>query len=737
MRTNLPVTQNEYLLKDGDTIVSRTDLKGRITYVNRAFLDASGFVEAELIGQPHNLVRHPDMPAEAFEDLWRTLAEGRAWTGLVKNRRKNGDFYWVVANATPVREGNQVVGYMSVRTRPSREQVQAAEALYQRMRNGEAQGLKVHEGQAVRTGLPAVWRNASAALDRLGLRGKLGLAATLGLAGTGLAGWAGATQSLALGLTAGACSVLMAVSVLRTAWGVVRKVASAEHHFENFGEAKFDGVVDASGHDEVAKLMMALKRVQIRLGFEFSDTKRIAEESQRVLQALDVAAMPVRIADAQGTMIYVNKALSHILHRDADAFRATLGRFDPDKILGESVGVFYANPEEALTRLRNLRQQVSVRLQLGGRTYDVTTTPIMTASGEQMGTVGQWHDMTEQLAAEAEIGQLAAMAMDGDFTLRVGLDDKSGFYREIGERFNGLVDSVSGTIVEVRSAASHLTAAAGQVSATSQALSMAASEQAASVEQTTASLQEMASSVKQNAENAHLTDGMAVKASQEAVQGGDAVNLTVGAMKTIARKISIVDDIAYQTNLLALNAAIEAARAGEHGKGFAVVAAEVRKLAERSQVAAAEIGELARQSVGQAESAGVLLTSMVPAINKTSELVQEIAAASGEQAGSVSQISSAMDHLSQSTQQNASASEELSATAEELSAQASQLEDLMGRFQLIEDTAEPARPAPTARRTGSPGAGRAAPARKAPARSGAAQSSRHAVDADEAAFAPF
>ena len=138
MRTNLPITNQEYLLRDGMNIVSRTDLKGRITYINDDFIEASGFTEAELIGEPHNLVRHPDMPEEAFADLWSTLKAGRPWTGLVKNRCKNGDFYWVVANATPVREGGTVVGYMSVRTRPSRDQVSAAEQLYRRFREGTA-----------------------------------------------------------------------------------------------------------------------------------------------------------------------------------------------------------------------------------------------------------------------------------------------------------------------------------------------------------------------------------------------------------------------------------------------------------------------------------------------------------------------------------------------------------------------------------------------------------------------
>jgi methyl-accepting chemotaxis protein len=188
---------------------------------------------------------------------------------------------------------------------------------------------------------------------------------------------------------------------------------------------------------------------------------------------------------------------------------------------------------------------------------------------------------------------------------------------------------------------------------------------------------------------------MASKTSKEAVDGGKAVNDTILAMKQIASKIGIIDDIAYQTNLLALNAAIEAARAGEHGKGFAVVAAEVRKLAERSQQAAKEIGELAGSSVSTAERAGRLLSEIVPSILKTSELVQEIAAASAEQSDSVVQIGGAMGQLSKATQQNASASEELAATSEELSGQAQQLQDSVAFFKTAEETPRSsARPMP-------------------------------------------
>ncbi|WP_044103057.1 methyl-accepting chemotaxis protein, partial [Xanthomonas citri] len=178
------------------------------------------------------------------------------------------------------------------------------------------------------------------------------------------------------------------------------------------------------------------------------------------------------------------------------------------------------------------------------------------------------------------------------------------------------------------------------------------------------------------------TDSMAAKAASEAADGGDTVRATVVAMKEIAKKIGIIDDIAYQTNLLALNAAIEAARAGEHGKGFAVVAAEVRKLAERSQIAAQEIGEVAESSVELAESAGRVLGEMVPSIRRTSDLVQEIAAASEEQTAGVSQINTAVGQLNQTTQSAAANAEELAATSEEMSAQAEQLQQLMGFFRL-------------------------------------------------------
>ena len=280
-----------------------------------------------------------------------------------------------------------------------------------------------------------------------------------------------------------------------------------------------------------------------------------------------------------------------------------------------------------------------------------------------------------------EITRVMTAMERGDLKQSIAVEYK-GQLKALCDTVNNTVGQLARTIGEVNEATEVIASATRQVSQTAQSLSQASSEQAASVEETTASVEEISSSIRQNAESAEGADGVSVEGSHKAAEGGKAVTETVGAMKQIARKIGIIDDIAYQTNLLALNAAIEAARAGEHGKGFAVVAAEVRKLAERSQVAAQEIGQLAVSSVSLAEKAGRLLDEIVPAAQKTADLVQEIAASSEEQRGGIAQINTAMGQLNDITQQNASAAEELSAIAEEMSGQASLLQQTMRFFQV-------------------------------------------------------
>jgi methyl-accepting chemotaxis protein len=272
----------------------------------------------------------------------------------------------------------------------------------------------------------------------------------------------------------------------------------------------------------------------------------------------------------------------------------------------------------------------------------------------------------------------------GDLTRTIQATNQS----ETGKLLQAMQEmssKLSAIICDVREGSSAVASAAAQVSASSQSLSQGTSEQAASVEETSASLEQMNASITQNAENSRKVEQVAEKGSHSAEESGEAVQETVVAMKQIAAKISVIEDIAYQTNLLALNAAIEAARAGDQGRGFAVVAVEVRKLAERSQQAAKEISDLASNSVAVAERSGQLLSELVPAIRRTAELVQEVTAASAEQSSGVTQINRAMAQVDTVTQRNASSAEELSSTAEELAAQSEQLQQIMTFFCVSEE----------------------------------------------------
>ncbi len=281
MRVNLPITNAEYELSDGVSLVSRTDLKGRILYANLAFIEASGFSEAELLGKPHNLVRHPDMPEEAFADLWATLKAGLPWSGVVKNRRKNGDFYWVFANVTPVNENGVANGYLSVRTKLSRPQIVEAEHLYRQFKEGRADHMAIRHGMVVRTGL--IGRLMS--FRRIPVNLRIALSTGIGAAlmlGVGLfGGWetsalakaAGVQSTLpALMVTAGGIGALLTLlfgyfisrTILRPldrALGVAHAIAGGDLSLQ----------FEVSAWDETGQLMRALTQMKANMVGAVSD----------------------------------------------------------------------------------------------------------------------------------------------------------------------------------------------------------------------------------------------------------------------------------------------------------------------------------------------------------------------------------------------------------------------------------------------------------------------------------
>jgi methyl-accepting chemotaxis protein len=284
------------------------------------------------------------------------------------------------------------------------------------------------------------------------------------------------------------------------------------------------------------------------------------------------------------------------------------------------------------------------------------------------------HALQEAVVAANELAEGNLM-----MTIEVSSKDETG---RLLKGMQNMVEKLKNVVADVGAAAHNVAAASQQLSSGSQQMSQGATEQAASAEEVSSSMEQMVSNIRQNADNAQETEKIALKSAGDAKEGGVAVVETVRAMKEIATKISIIEEIARQTNLLALNAAIEAARAGEHGKGFAVVASEVRKLAERSQTAAGEINKLSASSVEVAEKAGKMLAEIVPDIQKTAQLVSEINAASNEQNIGAEQINKAIQQLDQVIQQNASATEEMASTSEELSGQAAQLQDTVSFFKV-------------------------------------------------------
>jgi methyl-accepting chemotaxis protein len=456
---------------------------------------------------------------------------------------------------------------------------------------------------------------------------------------------------LTLFAVSGLCLVLAAGAAVMVGRGISRPLREVADVLDKVADGDLSGRAHAVGRDEVGMMATALNTAADAIQTLITDTRMLADATVE-------GRLTVR-ADAS-------------LHRGD--FRVIIEGINRmlDCVIGplESVGLVLAAVEVGDLD-RTVDTAYRGQLEELRRAVNNTVTSLRLSFGE----VGR-------VLKAMESGDLT-QTIDGQFR---------GELERLRQATNNTVTRLSATVAQTMAAADQLALAADQVSHASQSLSQSASEQAAGVEETSASVEEMGASISQNSDNAKVTDGIAAKAATHAGAGGKAVQQTVEAMKEIAAKIAIIDDIAFQTNMLALNATIEAARAGEHGKGFAVVATEVGKLAERSQVAAQEISQLATDSVATAEYAGTLLTDIVPSIGKTSDLIQEIAAASAEQTAGVAQITKAMSQISQTTQQNASSSEELAATAEEMSGQTTNLQQMMRFFTTADSFTEMAAP---------------------------------------------
>ena len=827
MKINMPVTTVEYPIKEGISIVSKTDLKGVITYANDDFVRISGFSREELIGKSHNIVRHPDVPAAFFEDMWKSLKAGRPWTGVVKNRCKNGDYYWLLNNVAPFYENDQLVGYMSVRLKASPEQIEAENAAYQLFRDGKAGNLKIQDGKVVKSTLLGklnLFNNFTVksrltfligflsllmmVIGGIGLRGMsktneglrsvykdrtvtMGMMFTISelqrenlmLIATALVNpnpevieqnateldqniaeitklWnayltnhltpeekiladyftENSTRFVRKGLkpaiaalhandlvltdrirkedisplykqanqsiqalmqlqmdvakkvyesaqsrydnTRNIAIALILMGIALALWlgftlirAIVHPLDTAIAHFGKIAQGHYNNSINIESHDELGKVMAALKAMQIKCGFDVAEAKRIADEHRRTKVALDNVSTGVMIADNARNIIYANKSVIEILGKAEDDIRKQLPHFSVANLVGANIDNFHKTPTHQAQMLSTLNAAHSASIEVGGRTIELTVSTVINDEGQRLGTVAELKDHTIEKSAENEVDTILQAAIMGDFSKRIEIQGKEGFFKQLGEGLNELLKTTESGLNDLQLLLYALSHYNLTVTITNDySGSFAQTRFGANV--TVKKLKECINQIKEainaidppdkkiTSDNQHLSHRTGEQAthvtagvSNRAIKGAEEISQVVLKMdefndssRKIGSIIPLIDDIVLQTKLLAHTAAIEATRAGEQGGGFAAVAAEMRNLAQRTATATEEIKNLIDDSVNKVSDGSQLLNhasltieEIVNAMQDVTVLMSDISQVSTAQMACIKHINQAIE----------------------------------------------------------------------------------------------
>ncbi|HEY9192914.1 MAG TPA: methyl-accepting chemotaxis protein, partial [Methyloversatilis sp.] len=535
-------------------------------------------------------------------------------------------------------------------------------------------------------------------------------------------------------------AVVIGVIGLRLGRSIAARLQYAGGHAQAIAGGTLDRTISAGSRDEIGNLLGSLEQMRIDLKARTERDYAIAAENLRIRTALDFVNRNVRIADADGTVIYANKAMMQTLAGIEGDVRARVPDFSVARIVGSNVAALCSNPDFVRKSEPHGTGHRS-ELLIGQHIFEVITTPIPGESGQRIGIVAEWTERTQEVAVEQEVEDMIAAAVSGDFAHRISVEGKSGFFKVLAVSMNELVavmasgledtarvlnaiargvltekierdyagtfgqlkddtnttvDKLREVVGRIKESTEAINTAAREIAAGNAELSSRTESQAGSLEETASSMEELNATVKQNAESALKANDLGRQSNEAVMKGAETVKRVVLTMsdiqdssKKIADIIGVIDSIAFQTNILALNAAVEAARAGEQGRGFAVVASEVRNLAQRSAQAAKEIKGLIADSVDRVDGgaklvaeAGATMEQVVDSFRQVTGLVTDIASASQEQASGISQVTMAVSQMDGVTQQNAALVEEAAAAAESLEDQARALMRAVGQFKL-------------------------------------------------------